>query len=328
MLVSFALGSVVAAWLMTSLRGTVALSRCAGFARHEMAGLRSPSRRLRVRILPDGGKGWTHGVSGCRCFESGRDRLFGVGDLVNRGPHSAEALEWLEQRFDAVVLGNHDRALLRWLEGPLGAPVAGSEWSGDIPASERARWRTALGAMPLAITIPTPYGDVGVVHAEVPHPTWSGATSALEAGDPCAVDVALLGLAAPAPTIREYQGRRVGGLRALVHGHAAGRTVRRSANRWNIDSGAPAARRYCAGATMRRGASGMVRLQLVSVEESINRVGCRRGVPLGVFCDAACRRRLLRGGVGAGAIRAALLAAPSNLARAAHARVAATRHRA
>ena len=175
-------------------------------------------------------------------FAPGRDRLFGVGDLVNRGPHSREALEWLEQRFDAVALGNHDRALLRWLEGPLGLSLAGSEWSDDIPASERARWRAALGAMPLAITIPTAHGDVGVVHADVPHPTWSEAAAVFEAGDPWAVDVALLGLAASAPAIREHQSRGVAGLRALVHGHHAGRTVRRTANRWNIDTGAGSAR--------------------------------------------------------------------------------------
>ena len=96
--------------------------------------------------------------------------------------------------------------------------------------------------MPLAITIPTPYGDVGVVHADVPHSTWSEATAVFEAGDACAVDVALLGLAAPAPAIREHQSRSVAGLRALVHGHAARRTVRRSANRWNIDTGAGSAR--------------------------------------------------------------------------------------
>ena len=90
--------------------------------------------------------------------------------------------------------------------------------------------------MPLAITIPTAHGDVGVVHADVPHPTWSEATEVFEAGDPWAVDVALLGLAAPAPAIREHQSRGVAGLRALVHGHEAGRTVRRTANRWNIDN--------------------------------------------------------------------------------------------
>ena len=32
-------------------------------------------------------------------FIPSRDRLFGVGDLVNRGPHSENALLWIEERF-------------------------------------------------------------------------------------------------------------------------------------------------------------------------------------------------------------------------------------
>ena len=31
------------------------------------------------------------------------------------------------------------------------------------------RWRAALGSMPLAITIATVHGPVGIVHAEAPH---------------------------------------------------------------------------------------------------------------------------------------------------------------
>ena len=38
-------------------------------------------------------------------FDPSADRLFGVGDLVNRGPYSEKAIEWLEQWFEAVVLG-------------------------------------------------------------------------------------------------------------------------------------------------------------------------------------------------------------------------------
>ncbi len=117
-------------------------------------------------------------------FAPGRDRLFGVGDLVNRGPRSGEALEWLERRFEAVALGNHERAILRWFEDCPGVPPpSGSEWLSAIDAADRPRWRVALAAMPVAITIPTPYGDVVVVHADVPHRTWSEATSMLERGD-------------------------------------------------------------------------------------------------------------------------------------------------
>ena len=128
-------------------------------------------------------------------FDPERDRLFGVGDLVNRGPNSSDALEWLVRRFEAVALGNHDRAVLRWLELPLGTPPPlGSEWLADVHDADRVRWRAAIAAMPVAITVETPYGAVSIVHAEVPHLVWSESIAMLERGDPGAVDVALLGL--------------------------------------------------------------------------------------------------------------------------------------
>ena len=51
-------------------------------------------------------------------FDPSRDRLFGVGDLVDRGPHSHEALAWLERRFEAVLMGNHERPLLQYVNVP------------------------------------------------------------------------------------------------------------------------------------------------------------------------------------------------------------------
>jgi bis(5'-nucleosyl)-tetraphosphatase (symmetrical) len=52
-------------------------------------------------------------------FDRNRDRLWLVGDLVNRGLHSAEVLRWARAQGDALitVLGNHDLHLLAVAEG-------------------------------------------------------------------------------------------------------------------------------------------------------------------------------------------------------------------
>ncbi len=52
-------------------------------------------------------------------FSPTHDRLFCMGDLVDRGPESRLAEEWLEQPWFASTMGNHD---LMASDYALGAP--------------------------------------------------------------------------------------------------------------------------------------------------------------------------------------------------------------
>ena len=167
-------------------------------------------------------------------FNTDFDRLFGVGDLIDRGPHSAEALAWLESRFDAVAMGNHERPLLYWFD-PHRRPLSlrRPDWLRRVPRTQQRRWRAALARTPAAVTIETAYGAVGLVHADVPHLDWAVATVMLEAGAPDHVDIALLGPDAPEQEVRRHCSPPVKGLRALVHGQFVVDEVERLANPWS-----------------------------------------------------------------------------------------------
>ena len=172
-------------------------------------------------------------------FDPARDRLFGVGDLVNRGPHSHEAADWLEHRFTAVTMGNHDRAALSWFEEKLrGSHATDDGWKDALDPREYRRWHEALRHMPLALTIETAHGPVGVIHAEAPDPDWRRTVARLEAGSETAIDDALLGFERYTPAIRRMKSRPVEGLRVLVSGHFVVEEVEVTANRWNLDTGA------------------------------------------------------------------------------------------
>ena len=174
-------------------------------------------------------------------FDASQDRLFGVGDLVNRGRHSEDALEWYESRFEGVTLGNHEVPIRDWFRAQLlrdqKARRRGQGWLRRIPPCDYQRWWEALASLPLALTIETHYGPVGVVHAEVPSPVWRETLELIEDGSDSVVEIALLGFEEKENSDRA-RAQPVEGLRALVHGHFVVESVEKSTNRWNIDTGA------------------------------------------------------------------------------------------
>ncbi|MFA9459802.1 symmetrical bis(5'-nucleosyl)-tetraphosphatase [Thiohalorhabdus methylotrophus] len=103
-------------------------------------------------------------------FEPGRDRLWVVGDLVNRGPRSLHVLRRLRQLGDAVriVLGNHDLHLIALAHGL--ADMRGKDTVGELLEAEDGPELVAwLRRQPLLHS----EGDPGwtMVHAAL-HPAW------------------------------------------------------------------------------------------------------------------------------------------------------------
>ncbi|MCP9451660.1 MAG: symmetrical bis(5'-nucleosyl)-tetraphosphatase [Nitrospira sp.] len=83
-------------------------------------------------------------------FHPPADRLWLVGDLVNRGPHSLEVLRYLRDLGSSaqIVLGNHDLFLLAVAEGVL--PLRPQDTIGEILAApDRASLLSWLRHRPL-----------------------------------------------------------------------------------------------------------------------------------------------------------------------------------
>lgn len=104
------------------------------------------------------------------------DRLISVGDLVDRGPDSHLALEWLARPWFHAVCGNHEEAAGLFAIGELSAGMYaqgfGGAWFIGMTPTERLPYLDAFAALPVAIELETEAGLVGVVHADCPVAHW------------------------------------------------------------------------------------------------------------------------------------------------------------
>lgn len=107
-----------------------------------------------------------------RHFEPDRDRLFAVGDLVDGGPDSEAVLELLDEHWFFSVCGNHELMLLDGMESATAAQAhvrnGGGWFSGLSPARQAAMAALIRQHCPLALTVSTGGGDIGVIHATAP----------------------------------------------------------------------------------------------------------------------------------------------------------------
>jgi serine/threonine protein phosphatase 1 len=117
-------------------------------------------------------------------FDEASDRLFSVGDLVDRGAQSELSTIYIEEKpWFYAVLGNHDDLAIRLAEGVIDILRyyrGGGEWNIQNTPEEQNRIKDVFNTLPFAIEVETEGGIVGIVHAECPFPTWAEFIASLE----------------------------------------------------------------------------------------------------------------------------------------------------
>lgn len=108
-------------------------------------------------------------------FNEEADRLFSVGDLIDRGPESEECLDWLAKPWFHAVRGNHEDMAIRVVEGTWPAYnylQNGGAWFLQMDKSRQQLFADEFRFLPIAIQVETDEGLIGIVHAECPLNNW------------------------------------------------------------------------------------------------------------------------------------------------------------
>jgi len=176
-------------------------------------------------------------------FDRRRDRLFSIGDTVDRGPGSRRAQRFLEQDWVHAIRGNHEDMFLQIYE--RGEPheaviefatgMNGMDWWRDLTPDERVPFIGRFRSLPLVIEIETARGLVGLVHAEVPQGMdWATFTARIESGDKKVIETALWGRR----RLDQRDDSGVPGIDRLFVGHSIVEGPKRLGNVYYIDTGA------------------------------------------------------------------------------------------
>lgn len=225
-------------------------------------------------------------------FDVHRDRLFSLGDLIDRGPDSPRAAEFLQQSWFHAIRGNHEQMAIDHYhamgdeEQPSRAAqdhlANGGEWFLGLEAAEQARLVSLFEQLPYAVEVSSSLGRLGLVHADVPADVpWERFLQVLqnteseERKNYCAI--ALWSRKRIFEWLyRGETGEPVGGVDAIFFGHTPVDEAIVATNRVYLDTGA-----FLQGAGLMP-ARGKLSLFLCSAEKTLFSMRGRR-----------CRRRTL-----------------------------------
>ncbi len=107
-------------------------------------------------------------------FDESVDRLFCLGDLIDRGSNSIEALDWLAKPWLYSIQGNHERMLINAFEQESQAlwqhwMMGGGTWAEHMTRTELEPFYQAFKKLPVSIELQLENDqNVALVHSELP----------------------------------------------------------------------------------------------------------------------------------------------------------------
>lgn len=181
------------------------------------------------------------------CFDPAVDRLFSVGDLINRGPDSEACLALTTEPWFFAVRGNHEQILFNWLDDPTHVDVeawmayGGRAWLGQGPEHffarhpETRRLAESLAhSMPWVIELGLADGrTLAISHSTLPDVDWLDLKLRLPQEESLR-DAILWERPVKSPGFN----RTIEGIDLCVHGHVIVPGIIRRGNGVYIDTGA------------------------------------------------------------------------------------------
>lgn len=186
-------------------------------------------------------------------FDPGHgDVLVLAGDLVNRGPDSLAAVDWLETGWVHACRGNHEQIVLDGHFGHCGGTAFhgearamlqeyGGDWFYRALARDPGRVRRllqALSSLPWALEITLGSSTIAVVHANVPEGlSWPVFRDHLMRADHFAVGQAISGRSRAFEVLSGRAVAPVEGVDWVIHGHTPMDAITTAGNVVYVDTG-------------------------------------------------------------------------------------------
>jgi len=170
-------------------------------------------------------------------FDYEVDRLFCVGDLIDRGPQSARVAEFLYYKWFNSIAGNHEWMLYnchddKKFSHSLWYPNGGGWWDGITQAARDNIVGSVQSMLYALITVQTPAKQFGLVHAlSCPYYSWP------EFCQKIGHDQVLQQWALWERDYQAYAYKTVDGIDLIFCGHTPMNEVHRFSNFINIDTG-------------------------------------------------------------------------------------------